>query len=109
MNSEQVAASAPRRLAGDRPALRHGEHAHARLVAAAEERARRMREETAFMIEQQVKEGEAALRREAATVAVKIAEELLQRSMDGRDQQRLLDGFVEDVAGPETAALRKVV
>jgi F-type H+-transporting ATPase subunit b len=81
----------------------------ARLVAAAEERAKRMREETAFMIEQQVKEGEATLRREAANVAVKIAGELLQRSMDGRDQQRLLDGFVEDVGGSDGDALRKVV
>ncbi|MEA2698588.1 MAG: F-type H+-transporting ATPase subunit b [Myxococcales bacterium] len=81
----------------------------ARLVAAAEERAKRMREETAFMIEQQVKEGEATLRREAANVAIKIAGELLQRSMDGRDQQRLLDGFVEDVGGSDADALRKVV
>jgi len=81
----------------------------ARLVAAAEDRAKRLREETAFMIEQQVKEGEATLRREAANVAVKIAGELLQRSMDGRDQQRLLDGFIEDVGGSDGDALRKVV
>lgn len=81
-----------------------------RLVAAAEERARRIREEAAFLIDQQVKEGEATLRREAAGSAVKIAEEILRRSMDGRDQQRLLDSFVEDVAGAEApgAATRAV-
>jgi F-type H+-transporting ATPase subunit b len=70
-----------------------------RLIAAAEERARRIREETAFIIDQQVKEGEAALRREASNGALKIAEELLRRSMTGGDQQRLVDTFVEDVAG----------
>jgi F-type H+-transporting ATPase subunit b len=70
-----------------------------RLIAAAEERAKRIREETAFIIDQQVKEGEAALRREASNGAMKIAEELLRRSMTGGDQQRLVDTFVDDVAG----------
>lgn len=76
----------------------------ARLIAAAEERAKRIKDETAFIIEQQVKEGEASLRREASNSAVKIAEEILRRSMDGRDQQRMLDSFVEDVANVEASA-----
>ncbi|HEY2900827.1 MAG TPA: ATP synthase F0 subunit B [Polyangia bacterium] len=80
----------------------------ARLIAAAEDRAKRIREETAFMIDQQVKEGEATLRREASNSAMKIAEDILRRSMDGRDQQRLLDGFIEDVAVDDGAAARKV-
>lgn len=78
----------------------------ARLIAAAEERARRIHEETTFIIEQQVKQGEAALRREASQSAMKIAEDILRRSMDGRDQQRLLDGFIEDVSSHD--APRKV-
>jgi F-type H+-transporting ATPase subunit b len=80
----------------------------ARLIAAAEDRAQRIREETAFMIEQQVKEGEAVLRREASNGAMKIAEDILRRSMDGRDQQRFLDGFIEDVGAVDGAAARKV-
>jgi F-type H+-transporting ATPase subunit b len=69
-----------------------------RLVAAAEERAKRIAEETKFLLGQQVKEAEATLRREVAEAAVKIAEQLVIRSLDGRDQQRLVDTFVTDVA-----------
>jgi F-type H+-transporting ATPase subunit b len=78
----------------------------ARLIAAAEERARRIREETAFIIEQQVKEAEALLRREASDGAVKIAEELLRRAMDARDQQRFVETFVADVAAERPAPPR---
>ena len=62
------------------------------------------------MLEQQVKEAEATLRREAAEAAVKIAEELLRRAMDARDQQRLVETFVADVAvdGNAPAATRVV-
>jgi F-type H+-transporting ATPase subunit b len=81
----------------------------ARLVAAAEERAKRLREETAFVIDQQVKEAQAALRREVAEGAVRIAEQLLRRQVDAADQRRLLDGFVNDVAGAPPAAVEKAV
>jgi F-type H+-transporting ATPase subunit b len=73
-----------------------------RLIAAAEERSRRIADETKFLLDQQVKEAEATLRREVAEAAVKIAEQLVTRSFDGRDQQRLLDTFVADVAAPES-------
>lgn len=75
-----------------------------RLIATAEERAKRIREETAFIIEQQVKEAEGVLRREASDAAVKIAEDLLRRAMDARDQQRMVESFVTDVAGSAAAA-----
>jgi F-type H+-transporting ATPase subunit b len=71
----------------------------ARLIATAEERAARIAEETRFLLDQQVKEAEALLRREVAEAAVKIAEQLVTRALDGRDQQRMLDSFVDDVAG----------
>jgi len=71
-----------------------------RLIAAAEERAKRIAEETKFLLDQQVKEAEVTLRREVAEAAVKIAEELIKKSLDGGDQQRLLDTFVADVAAP---------
>jgi F-type H+-transporting ATPase subunit b len=70
----------------------------ARLIAAADERARRIREETTFLLDQQVKDAETSLRREVAEAAVQVAEELVRRSLDGRDQQRLLDTFVGEVA-----------
>jgi len=70
----------------------------ARLIALAEERSRRIREETSFALEQQVKEAELRLRHEAGLAAVQLAEQLVRKSLDGRDQQRLVDAFVGDIA-----------
>lgn len=67
-----------------------------RLIATAEERAKRIGDETKFLLDQQVKEAEATLKREVAEAAVKIAEAIVTRSLDGRDQQRLVDTFVAD-------------
>jgi F-type H+-transporting ATPase subunit b len=75
-----------------------------RLIAAAEERAKRMREETAFVIDQQVKEAQATLRREAADGAVRIAEELVRGSFGAEDQRRLTGSFLADVAGGDVTA-----
>jgi len=70
----------------------------ARMIAAAEERAKRLKEETAFVIDQQTKEAQASLRREAAEAGVRIAEQLLAKTINASDQQRFLNGFVEDIA-----------
>jgi F-type H+-transporting ATPase subunit b len=72
----------------------------ARLIAAAEERAKRIKEETAFVLDQQVKEAEFRLRREVAQAAVDLAEQMVKKSMGAGDQQRLVDSFVADVAAP---------
>jgi F-type H+-transporting ATPase subunit b len=72
----------------------------ARLIELAEERARRIKEETTFLLDQQVKEAEATLRRQAAQTAVEMAEQIVRRSLSAGDQQRLLDGFVSDVTAP---------
>jgi F-type H+-transporting ATPase subunit b len=69
----------------------------ARLIAAAEERAARIKAETAFLIEQQVREADQRLRRESADAALKIAEEILKKSIGSADQQKLVDTFVGDV------------
>jgi F-type H+-transporting ATPase subunit b len=74
-----------------------------RLIAAAEERAKRIGEETKFLLDQQVKEAEATLKREVAEAAVKIAESLVTRSLTGADQQRLIDAFVTDAAKAPTS------
>jgi F-type H+-transporting ATPase subunit b len=82
--------------------MRKGLHAEAeaekvRLIAAAEERARRIKEETAFLVEQQMREAESRLRRESADAALKTAEEILRRAVGPADRQRMLDTFVADV------------
>jgi F-type H+-transporting ATPase subunit b len=71
----------------------------ARLIALAEERARRIREETTFALDQQIKEAEVRLRREVGRQAVDLAEQMVRRSMDARDQQRLVDAFVDSPVG----------
>jgi len=68
-----------------------------RLIAAAEERATRIKAETAFLIEQQVRDADQRLRRESADAALKIAEEILKRSIGAADQQKLVETFVGDV------------
>jgi F-type H+-transporting ATPase subunit b len=73
----------------------------AQLISAAEERARRLREETAFVVEQQIKEAQVALRRDVADTALRVAEETLRRSVNTDDHRRLVEGFMSDVTGPE--------
>jgi F-type H+-transporting ATPase subunit b len=68
-----------------------------RLVAAAEEKARRVQDETKFLMEQQVKEAELRFRAEVAGTAVKIAEELVRRSVKPEDTARLQQSFISDL------------
>ena len=70
-----------------------------RLIALAEERAKRIKEETSFALDQQVKEAEANLRREVALAAVQLAEQLVTRSLNAGDQQRLVESCVAGVGG----------
>jgi len=72
----------------------------ARLLATAEERAKRIKQETSFVLEQQGKEAEARLRREVALAAVDLAEQMVRKSLGPADQQRLVDTFVAGVAQP---------
>jgi F-type H+-transporting ATPase subunit b len=80
-----------------------------RLIAAAEERARRIKAETSFLVEQQVREAEVRLRRESAQSALQIAEDILRRSIGVSDQQRLLDTFVGDVEQAAPSAPKRSV
>jgi F-type H+-transporting ATPase subunit b len=91
-------------LEGEIAAMRAGikqeaEDEKQRLIAAAEERATRIGDETKFLLDQQVKEAEATLKREVAEAAVRIAEQLVTKAFNAGDQQRLVDTFVTDVAG----------
>jgi F-type H+-transporting ATPase subunit b len=77
---------------------KEAEDEKARLIALAEERAKRIKDETAFSLDQQVKEAEGTLRREVALAAVQMAEQIVRQALDARDQQRLVDSFVTDVS-----------
>ena len=75
-----------------------------RLVAAAEEKARRVQDETRFLLEQQVKEAELRFRAEVAGTAVKVAEELVRRSVKPEDTTRLQQSFIADLENGAPAA-----
>lgn len=68
-----------------------------RLVAAAEEKARRVQDETRFLLDQQVKEAELRFRAEVAGTAVRVAEELVRRSVNPEDTTRLQQTFIADL------------
>ncbi len=76
------------------------EHEKSRLVAAAEERARRVKDETAFLLQQQIKEAELRFRREVSEAALKIAEDTLRRSVNPEDERRLASSFVTGIDAP---------
>ena len=77
-----------------------GERERARLLAAAEEKAKRIQDETRFQLDQQVKEAELRLRAEVASTAVKVADELLKRSVSVDDERRLAQDFAAGAGAP---------
>jgi len=75
--------------------IKAGEAERDRIVAQAEEKAARMRKDTSFLIEQQVKQLRKDLTREAANAAVVAAHELLQERTTDADQDRLAEAYLE--------------
>ncbi len=75
--------------------IKAGEAERDRIVAQAEEKAARMRKDTAFLIEQQIKQLRKDLTRQAASAAVVAAEELLQESTTDTDQDQLAEAYLK--------------
>lgn len=73
------------------------EKEQARLLAAAEEKAARIKEEARFLMDQQVKEAEQRFRQEVAAAAVLIAEDMVRRSLQIDDETRLNAAFIGDL------------
>jgi F-type H+-transporting ATPase subunit b len=68
-----------------------------RLLASAEEKARRIGDETQFLVAQQIKEAEQNFRQEVANATARIAEEIVRRSVKGEDETRLQQSFISDL------------
>ncbi len=91
-------ANIEREIAAMRASIRQeAELEQSRLVAAAEERAKRVQQETTFLLEQLVKEAEARFRHEVSEAALKVAEDALRRAVTEDDEQRLATSFVADL------------
>lgn len=69
-----------------------------RIIAEAEERAKRMRAETDELIAQQMQQLQQSLSREVVDAAVSAAEKLLHGALKADDQQRLAQDYVKQVA-----------
>ena len=83
-----------------------GERERARLLEGAQEKAKRIQEETRFQLEQQVKEAELRLRAEVASTAIKVADELLKRSVGPEDERRLAQEFAAGANQPQAGGVR---
>ena len=74
--------------------IKAGEAERDRIVAQAEEKAARMRKDTSFFIEQQMKQLRKELTQQAATAAVAAAQELLREGTNEADQDQLAEAYL---------------
>ena len=87
------------------------EKVSALLVKAAEEKARRVVDESRFLMDQQVKEAERVFREEVAQAALRIATDIVRRQVRPDDEARLNQTFVAELergAAPAAATQREV-
>lgn len=68
-----------------------------RIVHEAEEKAALLRKDTQFQIDQRVKQMRSDLRAESVQLAIAAAEEILSQKTTGADQQRLANGYLDEV------------
>jgi len=74
--------------------VKAGEAERDRIVEQAEEKAARMRKDTSFLIEQQIKQLRKELTHQAANAAVFAAQELLQEKTSASDQDQLAEAYL---------------
>jgi F-type H+-transporting ATPase subunit b len=74
--------------------IKAGEVERDRIVAQAEEKAARVRKDTTFLIEQQIKQLRKDLTQQAANAAVVAAERLLRERTTDDDQDRLAEAYL---------------
>lgn len=97
---DQRVADLEKEIAALRASLRQdAEREQARLLEGAQERAKKIQDEMRFQLDQQVKEAELLLRAEVAGASVKLAEELVRKSLNTDDERRLAQEFVAGFAG----------
>lgn len=99
---EQRVASLEKEVAALRASMRtEAEREQAALLVSAQERARKIKDEMRFQMDQQVKQAEAVLRAEVAAASVKLAEEMVKKVVSNEDERRLAREFVASVDGSD--------
>lgn len=76
---------------------REGEVEREKIIANAREMASKIKAEAEKAAANEIAKARAELRREAAAMAVAIAEDLLKKSVTGQDQARLVDEYMQKV------------
>jgi F-type H+-transporting ATPase subunit b len=79
--------------------MKEGEAEGERLMEQAYQASERLRREADFQAEQEVKMAKKALQEEAARLAVKLAEDLLEKKVTEADRDRLFNEFLSEVRG----------
>jgi F-type H+-transporting ATPase subunit b len=98
---DQRVADLEKEVATLRATLRQdAEREQVRLLEGAQERAKKIQDEMRFQLSQQVKEAELLLRAEVASASVRLAEELVRKSLNTDDQRRLAQEFVAGFDAP---------
>ncbi len=69
-----------------------------RLLAGAEDKTRRIQQETRFLLDQQVRAAELRFRQDVAEAALLVADQVLRKQVTPSDEQRLAKAFVASVA-----------
>jgi F-type H+-transporting ATPase subunit b len=67
------------------------------IIAEAKERAKQIIEQAELAIQQELKSAKGRLQREVVALAAKRAEEIISREITDKDQDRLVDEFIESV------------
>jgi F-type H+-transporting ATPase subunit b len=76
---------------------RRAEEEREQIIAAAHDRAERIKSDAVAAIDQELRRAQEELREEAATLAVDLATQMLDEQVDDRDRDRLLDEFITHV------------
>jgi F-type H+-transporting ATPase subunit b len=88
--------------------VRAGEAERQRIIAEAEAKAERIRRDTEFALDQELKQLRLDLWQGAVDAAVAAATEILKQKVTLTDQERLAEGYLADLGAPERAAAAPV-
>lgn len=87
--------------------VKAGQAERDRIVTEAEEKAARMRKDTRFVIEQQMKQLRKDLTKEAVASAIDTAEKILTEQTADNDQKRLADTYLTELVGAASERQRQ--
>lgn len=74
-----------------------GEAEKKRMIAEAENASVRVKEQAKLAAEQEIKKAKLEIRKEAANLAVQMAEEILKKELSPADQERLVKGYLNNL------------